>query len=379
MVLGLVPEQNGAKHLPPRLAAIALIVSSTLLLSCGIDPVGSGGSASSGFTYRQSFPWPVSTPQAQGMDPSRVAQAMRQIENDPYIHCFLVIRNDSLVLEYYAPGYVPENDFPVSSVSISILSALTGLAMDQGLISSPVQKILKYFPEFDTTNIDPRKPSWTIEQFLTMRSGIDWNEEEDHSGLFNSHSNWLTTALGLPMRYAPGDTFIVASPVANILAALLGRAAGVTTYRFAETNLFAPLRISVRSWATDPQDVYLGATGMRFTARDLARFGQIYLHNGALDGKQILSRDWIRQSLIPRNPRNANKGDLPSVNFGYLWWTNYDNRDSLYLASGFGGQTILVDPSQKMIIVVLADADVAPAQGDDNARSILALIKMFFL
>jgi CubicO group peptidase (beta-lactamase class C family) len=232
----------------------------------------------------------MSTPAAQGLDPARISAGLQQIQANPSILSVLIVRNDSLVSEYYAGGIVDENDFQISGVSASITSALVGIAIDRGSIRSVQERVLNYFPGFDTTDLDLRKREWTIEHLLAMRSGIDWNEREDHSKDFNSQSNWLSTALRLPLKSSPGDAFVYTTPNANLLSGILALASGSTTNRFAETKLFGPLRISVHSWATDPQGVYLGGAGMRLTPRDLARFGQLYLHNGFIDGKQIVPR-----------------------------------------------------------------------------------------
>ena len=168
------------------------------------------------------------------MDPLKVAAGTRQIQDSPFILSVLVVRNDSLILEYYAPGLVSENDFPIQEISASILSALVGQAIDRGIVRSAQEKVLPYFPDFDTSQLDPRKRQWTVEQMLTMRTGIDWNGAADNLKYFNSGNNWLRTALGLPLRYAPGDSFNYTTPNANILAALLTRAYGMSLYRFAE-------------------------------------------------------------------------------------------------------------------------------------------------
>ena len=330
-------------------------------------------------TYREPYPWPLSTPAAQGMDTVRVAAGLQQIKLNSFIYSFLVVKNDSLVLEYYVGNYQKDNDFEIFSVSKSFTSALIGIAIDRGIIRSPQDKILNFFPGFDTTNIDPRKRDWTIEHFLTMRSGIDWDESDDHSAIYTSNVNWMYATLGLPLKYAPGEEFIYTTPNANILSGILTRAAGSSTYSFADINLFAPLRISVRTWRTDPQGIYAGGSGMRFTPRDLARFGQLYLHDGFLEGRQIVSRDWIRQSLIPRNPQNSTRGALSAINYGYFWWTDYEDQDSLFIAAGFGGQAIYVDRGQKLIVVTLANPDATARQGDINELTIIDILKNYFL
>jgi len=361
-------------------AAMILCPLLLCLTGCELVKVGTGpGSVTPGLTYRRPYAWPVSTPSAQGMDSIRTLAGLQQIQKAPFLLSFLVIKNDLLVFEYYAPGIVPENDFNVHGISASVTSALVGIALDRRLLQSVDELILKFFPSFDTTRINPRKRTWTVEHLLTMRSGMEWNEYENHSTLFNSGTNWINTALGLPLASAPGDSFVFTSPNANILAAMIARVSGMSAYRFAEKNLFGPLNIAVRDWSRDPQDLYLGGTGMRFTPRDLARFGQLYLRNGLLEGKQIVSRSWIQQSVMPRNALPGRRGEFTSLNYGYLWWTNYAESDSLFFASGYGGQMILVVPNRSLVIVTIADEAVTMSQAELNERELIALLRKYFL
>ena len=349
------------------------------LTGCGLNEVGSSTAPStSGLTYRETYAWPLSTPGVQGMDSARALAGLQAIRNTPAVNSVLVVKNDFLVLEYYALGFIKDNDFHVGSVSASVISALVGLALEQRNIRSVKDGVFEYLPAVDGAGDDQQKRTWTIEHFLTMRAGSEWNEYDDHSHLYNSSTNWVSVSLGLPVRYAPGDTFIFASPYAHLLSAIITRATRMSTYNFAKQFLFDPLGISVRAWNTDPQGVFLGGSGMRFTPRDLARIGQLYLRNGYLDGKQIIPRSWIEQSLVPRNRTNVVKGDLGSLNFGYLWWTNVGGGDSLFAAFGYGGQAVYVVPSRSMVIVTLADETVARQQAEENELAIIAIVRRYF-
>ena len=330
------------------------------------------------FTHRDPYSWPISTPAAQGLDTARVSAGIDEIGKSPFILSFLLVRNDLLVLEHYN-GYLKENDFQIHSATKSVMSALVGIAVDRGIIRSTQEKILSYFPDLDTSGIDPRKRDWTIEHFLTMRSGLDWEETADHSSIFTEKVNWLHTALRLPLKYAPGERFTYTTPNANVLSGILTRVSGMSTYEFAEKYLFQPLGISVRDWLTDPQGVFAGGTGSRFSPRDLARFGQLYLHNGLIDGKQIVSRAWIQQSLIPRNQQPLVWGDFASVNYGFLWWNNYSSQDSLFMASGFAGQFIIVVPAKNMVIVTIGEDNVSATQADVNERKVIGIVRKYFL
>jgi CubicO group peptidase (beta-lactamase class C family) len=153
----------------------------------------------------------------------------------------------------------------------------------------------------------------------------------------------------------------------------------MSTYDFAEKVLFQPLKISVRDWLTDPQGIYSGGSSSRFTPRDLARLGQLYLHNGMIDGRQIVSKGWVQQSLISRNQQNLIWGDFTSTNYGYLWWNNYSSTDSVFMAAGFAGQFIFVIPTKNMIIVTTGNDNVTTDQANINEIIIIGIVKRYFL
>jgi CubicO group peptidase (beta-lactamase class C family) len=344
--------------------------------SCHENP-SSPSISSSSFVHRDAYAWPVSTPAAQGYDTTKISAALEEMRTTSFLWSFLVVHNDSLILEYYS-SYQKENDFDIHSASKSFTSALVGIAIDRGIVKSVQEKILSYFPDFDTAGLDPRKRDWTLEQFLTMRSGLDWDETADHTALYTDKVNWMYTTLGLPLRYSPGEQFVYTTPNVNLLSGILTRSSGMSTYEFAEKFLFTPLRISVRSWAQDPQGVYTGGAGMTFTPRDLARLGQLYLHNGICDGVQVVSRQWVQQTLIARNQINSTWGDFKSVNYGYLWWNNYQAPDSIFMAAGFAGQFVFVVPSKNMVIVTIGNDNYSTAQASENETVIIGIARKYF-
>jgi CubicO group peptidase (beta-lactamase class C family) len=117
---------------------------------------------------------------------------------------------------------------------------------------------------------------------------------------------------------------------------------------------------------------------MSFTPRDLARLGQLYLHNGVCDGVQVISRQWIQQTLIPRNQTNSTWGDFKSVNYGYLWWNNYQSPDSIFMAAGFAGQFVFVVPSKNMVIVTIGNDNYSIDQSSANETVIIGIAKKYF-
>lgn len=356
----------------------ALVILTGAVSGCHSNSASPDISSQSPFTYRDPYPWPAASPSSQGLDSVRVNAALQEVRSRSFFWSLIVIKNDTLVVEYYKSPLNKDNDYEIHSAAKSFTSTLLGIAIDQGKIVSSQDKVLSFFPDLDTAGIDPRKRSWTLEHFLTMQSGIDWDETADHSAIFPDNVNWMYTALKLPLRANPGERFIYTTPNVNVLSGLLTRTTGMPTYDFAEKNLFTPLKISVRAWLKDPQGIYIGGTGMMFTPRDLARLGQLYLHNGSVDGKQIISRQWIQQTLAPRLSANRTWGDLKSVNYGYLWWNNYDSRDSLCMAAGFAGQFIFVVPAKNMVIVTIGDDNVTTDQASLNENILIGILRTYF-
>jgi CubicO group peptidase (beta-lactamase class C family) len=370
-------SRNTPAFFPTAIVSVVLLLVS-VLFGCNSNPSSVGPASQPKFTYRDPYSWPTSTPAAQGFNPAGFSAGVAELAKNSFIFSFLIVRNDSLVLEYYN-GFLKDNDFEIHSATKSFTSALVGIAIDQGLIHSTQDKILSYFPDLDTAGLDSRKRDWTIEHFLTMRSGIDWDETADHTALFTNSVNWMYTALKLPLKYAPGERFLYTTPNTNVLSGILTRVSGMSTYQFAEKYLFGPLKISVRDWLTDPQGVYAGGSGSRYTSRDLARFGQLYLKNGQIDGQRIVSGSWIQQTLLPRNQQSLTWGDFTSVNYGYLWWNNYTPQDSVFMAGGFAGQFIFVVPARNMIIVTTANDNISTVQAGINETTIIGIVKKYFL
>jgi hypothetical protein len=131
----------------------------------------------------------------------------------------------------------------------------------------------------------------------------------------------------------------------HLLSAILQKATGMSALEYARQNLFEPLGIQEVFWPTDPQGVNLGAGNTRMLPRDMAKIGFLYLHGGVWDGKQIVSRSWVEESVNKRF-------GLPSGDrYGYGWWSSVDKTGRSFFALGNGGQRIVVNPGYNSIVV----------------------------
>lgn len=301
---------------------------------------------------RDPYPWLVSTPESQGLDSKIFEHAFQIAENMPYLYGLLVTRNGYLIGERYFHFYTQDDSQAIHSVSKSILSALLGIAIDRGHIQSIHQKIMDFFPDYTEIVVDPRFFEITIEQLLTMTAGLPANESS--AGFRNpyelemlSSPNWVEFIFSHPLDYNPGEEYHYSNSNTHLLSVIITRATGMSTKDFADRYLFEPLNISVRDWEQDPQGHYTGGFRVYFAPRDLARFAELYLCKGYIDGMQVLSEQWIEDSI-----RFQVQAD--QFGYGYLWRLYKTFDYNCYFAWGYGGQFILSIPELNMTVVTIA-------------------------
>jgi CubicO group peptidase (beta-lactamase class C family) len=153
------------------------------------------------------------------------------------------------------------------------------------------------------------------------------------------------------MIYSTGST--------HLLSAILTRATRTSTLEFARTALAAPLGFTLSSWPRDPQGIYLGGNEMPMRPRDMLRVGQLYLDGGRVGDRQILSREWIQQSIVPRTVSRWSERQ-----YGYGWWIRTLAETAVFYAWGYGGQFIFVVPDVRTVAVVTSVAEPGSERRD---------------
>ena len=317
-----------------------------LLLSLAILLVACSLRQDSGLAQKTEG-WQVSAPEAQGMDEQVLQQIAEEIEQTGVkINSFLVVRHGSIVFEYYRDGMDQDTQHNLYSCTKSISSTLIGIAIDQGKLQGVDQAVLELFPERTFANPDPQKTAMTLEDFLTMTSGLDWDEGDPLIFDLARSPDWVQKVLDLPMATVPGGTYNYCSGCSHILSAIVEQTTGMRTLDFAKRYLFDPLGIQDYTWDVDAQGTAVGGWGIHMTTRDMAKIGLLFLHEGAWDGQQVVSAAWVE---------NATRAHIeqPELDYGYQWWI-YPSRGA-YLAMGRGGQTIFVDPEDDLVIAATAD------------------------
>ena len=273
----------------------------------------------------------------------------------PRLHSLLISHRGELVFEEYYNGADSRRPANMKSASKSVISALIGIAIDEGHIKSVEDPITKYFPEYILNQTDPDKQLITIENLLTMQSGLETTSNRNY-GKWVLSENWVEFVLNQPLVAKPGTRMLYSTGSTHLLSAILTRASGINTKEFAQKHLASQLGYSMSYWSRDPQGIYFGGNDMEMTPRQMLAFGELYLNKGVHEGRQIIPTNWVKESYRPHvlSPRGQGRY------YGYGWWLRDLAGMLVPVAWGYGGQLIFV--VEPMDLVVVATSDSTPGR-----------------
>jgi CubicO group peptidase (beta-lactamase class C family) len=302
--------------------------------------------------------WEVSTPEEQGLDPLLVAEMYHNAEELETLYGLLVVKNGYLVAEKYYHGKSVDQLSSRASVTKSIVSALVGIALEQGCLSSVDQKMVEFFPELVDQIQDPRKMEITIRQMLQMRAGYPWEESTPELVDLMFSGFRSRNLVDVPLVRDPGTGFDYSNLTSHLLGIIVARACDTDLKSYAQEHLFTPLGGEVGDWVLGWEDYYLGFAEIEITARDMARFGQLYLDDGQFEGKQIVPAGWVRDSLqtYSEDAWYFRVGwNWRESAYGYQWWAIRAGDRRYNLAWGHGGQQIALVDELDLVVVATAD------------------------
>ena len=328
--------------------AIAVVLSAVLL---GAGLVG----------RQQLLPLPVSLDPVPPAVPVPVSSlsfdaALAEAATLPRIRSLLVAVDGTLVAERYFHGAAAARTTNIKSASKSIVSTLVGIAIDRALIKSVHEPISRYLPA--EVGNDPVKGAITIEDLLTMRTGLETTSNRNY-GRWVMSPNWVRFVLQQPMEDEPGGRMIYSTGSTHLLSAILTRATRTSTLEFARAALATPLGFTLSAWPRDPQGIYLGGNEMPMRPRDMLRIGELYLNGGRYDERQIVSSGWVQESIVPRTTSRWSERQ-----YGYGWWIRTLAGAPVFYAWGYGGQFIFVAPSVRTVAVVTSVAEPGSERRD---------------
>lgn len=299
------------------------------------------------------------------MNPSDKVRLERLIESS-YSNTvgILVMKNSKVAYEKYFNGYDAATFVHVASVTKSIFSALIGIAIEKGYITSINQKILDFFPEYVIDENETTLQKIRIKDMLTMTAPYKY-EVEPYEEFFASE-NWVIKALSLMGGEDQIGKFNYSAIVGtHILSGILTKVTGQSVFDFATENLFSPLGIDPgehvilhdkeeqiaffqenerKGWVTDPQGINTAGFGLTLTAQDMAKIGELYLREGLWQDKDIVPKWWIDESTKEHS-------QWQMISYGYLWWI-IDEKEQCYAAMGDGGNVIYVNRKKDIVIAI---------------------------
>ena len=302
--------------------------------------------------------WQLVPADQVGLDAERLEQAVKDIGALEGVQGVLVARHGRLAAERYFRGAGSDRLHNLKSAAKSVLSALAGLAVEDGLLEldQPIADFLPVAAGLD----DPGKQKITVRHLLTMTSGLESTSFGNY-GPWVASRNWVQAALTRPLLTEPGTRFAYSTGGTHLLSAVLARAAGRSTHDLAREQLFAPLRIRRSAWARDRQGIHIGGNNLSLLPRDMLKFGQLYVNRGRWAGEQLLPWQWVDESTRPVLAGPRGRGRIYG-GYGYLWWLRGPRERGAYLASGYGGQYIHVSPADDLVVVIVS-TEVSKGRG----------------
>lgn len=292
-----------------------------------------------------------------------------------YTNALLVLKDGRIVSEIYRNGSNEHTRFMGWSMTKSITSILVGAALEDGLISSIDDDITRYLPELKGGGYE----GVTIRQILQMRSGVDYEERYDFANPGIAASNHINALVRNVARFAdvartikrkskPGEVFAYKTIDTAVLGWLIERVSGGSVAAYTARKLWEPLGAEADGFYIMDGEPGIGrefsGAGFNATLRDWARFGQMMLDQGVINGKRVVSADWVKAAQTPAGPE-----DGPEGGYGYQWWTMANS--PAYSAIGLQGQYVYIDPASRTVVVKLS---YFPPQDGEVSQETLAFL-----
>ena len=257
---------------------------------------------------------------------------------------------------WWHPWYRRGEVHTLQSVSKTITSIIIGVARTRKEFPDLDTPVMNFFDPAKVANVDERKKRLTIRHLLTMSDGIEWNESLPYTDPNNSciqmeaSFDWIKFVIDRPMSHEPGTRWNYNSGATELLAHIFTVATGKDIEDYAAQHLFTPLGIKQFYWKRTPTGLVDTEGGVYLRPRDLAKLWYLFVKNGTWEGKQILSPEWIRESVKPAF-------DLNGAKYGYKWWLypyGPENSKTAWAGNGFGGQLPMAFPEYDMVVVYTA-------------------------
>ena len=310
-----------------------------------------GGTRVDYFPQKPDFPFDAvyeqafvrATPESQGISSDLFAALLRELDasKDTEMHHFMALRHGKVICECNFAPY-PKGMWHITH---SMCKSITGMAIGMLIEEEKLkldENIYDIFPDHINAFSKIFRPVITVENLLTMTSGVTFNESGIVSG-----NDWLGSFLNASVNGKPGTEFQYNSLNTYVLSAIVMKRTGETLTEYLTPRLFGPLGITKYYWETCPKGITKGGWGLFLCAEDMAKLGQLYLQRGKWNGQQLVSEYWIEISTA-RHLKTQND----TYGYGYQLWM--EQRPGSFEYNGMLGQNVIIYPDMDMVLVTNA-------------------------
>jgi CubicO group peptidase (beta-lactamase class C family) len=361
---------------------VALAMAAVVTLGCGneappapVEQLGADAAA-----YWPGATWRTATPEQVGADGAAIASLVSRLRRGSLgpEHALVIVRKGYVITDEYFAGWTADSIHTEQSVTKSVASLVAGVAIARGDVRGVDQPLVDLLARYaPIANLDDRKRALTVRDVLTMRTGMDWNEDSYPGSplerLNNLQTDWLRFVIDWPMREQPGTRWQYNSGGVIALGGAIGVASGMNTADYARTYLLRPIGIACDKWYRGfPDALPHTGGGLFLSTRDLARVGYLVLRRGRWNATQVVPEAWIAESTRPTVTPTYRLGGRTS-SYGYLWWLytlaggppDASTTDIVIAASGAQGQWLFVVPRHDLVVAINAGITSGPDPGLD--------------
>src|ERR1051325_4327445 len=306
---------------------------------------------------------PRSSPEQQGIASADVLAFVEAADKEvDAMNSFMLVRHGHVVAEGWWAPYDRDTPHMLYSLSKSFTSTAVGFAIAEGKLNLDDQ-VIKFFPDEAPAEPSDNLRAMRVRDLLRMNTGNQTEAPIRVNFPSLQTETWVKSFLTHAVPFKPGTHFLYNSPATYMLSAIVQKVTGMTVLEYLRPRLFQPLGFKDPTWVSSPQGITAGAYGLSVRTEEIARFGELYLHKGMWNGKQLIPETWVTQATSMQTSTGSAPFSDWDQGYGYQFWRS---RHNSFRGDGAFGQFCIVIPE--------LDAVVAITSGVRNMQQVMNLV-----
>jgi CubicO group peptidase (beta-lactamase class C family) len=289
---------------------------------------------------------PRETPEQKGVSSADVLKYVEALDTQvDGMHSLMIVRSRAVIAEGWWTPYKATTRHTMYSLSKSFTSTAIGMAQAEGKLSID-DPVVSFFPDLVPVNASANLKAMRVRDLLAMSTG---HHNEDISKFDYQSEDAVKQFLAIPIAHKPGTHFVYNTPGSFMLSAIVQKATGQSVLEYLRPRLFEPLGIDDPQWDAGRSGISLGGFGLHIRTEDIAKFGQLYLREGELDGRKLLPKEWVRAATSRQTSNGSNPKSDWDQGYGYQFWRC---RHGGYRGDGAFGQYCVVLPNEQTVVAI---------------------------